>query len=179
MAYIDDATNNVFCRFYDYEGTMPAMDSFKRYVRRYGLPQSVYMDKHTTYKSTRRLTVEEELRGQSEPMSQFERALDELGVEVIHANSPQAKGRVERLFAVLQDRLVTAPGSDQIGCHLQDKQPEPDRQGKIRDPQSDSPDGLRVPIALQSGVEKFVTVIGHDGYHGDTRDQDDRGERFS
>jgi hypothetical protein len=36
MGYIDDATNNVFGRFYDYEGTMPAMDSFKRYVRRYG-----------------------------------------------------------------------------------------------------------------------------------------------
>ena len=41
-----------------------------------------------------------------EPLSQFERALKELGVEVIHALSPQAKGRIERLFGVLQDRLV-------------------------------------------------------------------------
>lgn len=47
MGYIDDATGNVFGRFYDYEGTVPAMESFKRY----GLPQSVYLDKHTTYKS--------------------------------------------------------------------------------------------------------------------------------
>ncbi|MFQ5586045.1 MAG: ISNCY family transposase [Thermodesulfobacteriota bacterium] len=106
MGYIDDATGNVFGRFYDYEGTAPAMESFKGYVKRYGLPQSVYLDRHSTYKSTKRLTAEEELRGQSSPMSQFERALEELGVEVIHANSPQAKGRVERLFGTLQDRLV-------------------------------------------------------------------------
>jgi len=106
MGYIDDATSTVSGRFYDYEGTMPAMDSFKRYVRRYGLPMSVYLDKHTTYKSQRKLTVEEELAGVSEPLSQFERALEELGVEVIHAHSPQAKGRVERLFGTLQDRLV-------------------------------------------------------------------------
>ena len=101
MGYIDDATSTVSGRFYDYEGTMPAMDSFKRYVRRYGLPMSVYLDKHTTYKSPRKLTVEEELAGVSEPLSQFERALDELRVEVIHAHSPQAKGRVERLFGTL------------------------------------------------------------------------------
>ncbi len=105
LAYIDDATSNVFARFYDYEGTIPAMDSFKRYVRRYGLPISVYLDKHTTYKSTKKLTEWEEIEG-LEPLSQFERALKELGVEVIHAYSPQAKGRVERLFGVLQDRLV-------------------------------------------------------------------------
>jgi len=106
MGYIDDATNNVFARFYDYEGTYPAMDSFKRYVKKYGLPMSAYMDKHTTYKSTKKLTLEEELEGRSEPMSQFERALDELGVELIHAHSPQAKGRIERLFGVFQDRLI-------------------------------------------------------------------------
>lgn len=105
VAYIDDATNHVFARFYDYEGTMPAMDSFKRYVRRSGLPLSIYLDRHTTYKSTKKLSEWEELEG-VEPLSQFERALEELGVEVIHAYSPQAKGRVERLFGVLQDRLV-------------------------------------------------------------------------
>lgn len=105
MGYIDDATGEFFGRFYDYEGTIPAMDSFRRYIRRYGLPQSVYLDKHSTYKSTAKPTVEDELSGQ-EHLSQFERALKELGVEVIHANSPQAKGRVERVFRTLQDRLV-------------------------------------------------------------------------
>lgn len=106
MLYIDDATGNVFGWFYDHEGTLPAMDGFKRYARRYGLPMSVYLDRHTTYKSTRKLTPEEELMGVAEPLSQFERALKELGVEVMHAYSPQAKGRVERAFGVLQDRLV-------------------------------------------------------------------------
>lgn len=106
MGYIDDATSTVYGRFYEYEGTAPAMASFKRYVKKYGLPLSVYLDKHTTYRSQRRLTVDEELAGQVQPLSQFERALEELGVEVIHAHSPQAKGRVERLFGTLQDRLV-------------------------------------------------------------------------
>jgi len=105
MGYIDDASNEVYARFYPYEGTYPAMDSFWRYTERYGVPLSIYFDKHSTYKSTGKPTVEEELLGQG-PMSQFERALHELGVEVIHADSPQAKGRIERLFRSLQDRLI-------------------------------------------------------------------------
>jgi len=105
MGYIDDATGKVFARFYDYEGTVPAMDSFKRYIRKSGLPMKVYLDKHTTYKSTAKPTIQDEL-DRVEPLSQFERALKELGVEVIHAHSPQAKGRIERLFGTLQDRLV-------------------------------------------------------------------------
>ena len=105
MGYIDDATNTVHGRFYDYEGTMPAMDSMKRYIKRYGIPQSVYLDKHSTYKSWAEPTIEEQLNGQR-PMSHFEKSLEEIEIEVIHANSPQAKGRVERLFKTLQDRLV-------------------------------------------------------------------------
>jgi len=105
MGYIDDATGEAFGRFYEYEGTMPAMDSFRRYIRRSGIPLSVYLDKHTTYKSPAKPSIEEELQG-VEPLSEFERALQELGVEVIHAHSAQAKGRIERLFGTLQDRLV-------------------------------------------------------------------------
>jgi len=105
MGYIDDATGKVFARFYDYEGTIPAMDSFKRYVRKRGLPLKVYLDKHSTYKSTAKPTIEEELDG-VEPLSEFERALRELGVEISHAHSPQAKGRIERLFRTFQDRVI-------------------------------------------------------------------------
>lgn len=105
MGYIDDATNTVHGRFYDYEGTMPAMDSMKRYIKQYGIPKSVYLDKHTTYKAWAEPTIEEQLNDQK-PMSHFEKSLAELAIEVIHANSPQAKGRVERLFKTLQDRLV-------------------------------------------------------------------------
>jgi transposase len=105
MAYIDDASSRVCARFYEYEGTIPALDSFERYVRRYGVPHSVYTDKHTTYRALGEPTVAQQLAGKK-PQSQFERALAELGVTVIHAHSPQAKGRVERLFKTLQDRLV-------------------------------------------------------------------------
>jgi len=105
MGYIDDAMGEVFGRFYPYEGTIPAMDSFKRYIRRNGLPMSVYLDKHTTYKSTAKPTIQDQLNNTG-ALSEFERALEELGVKVIHANSPQAKGRIERLFKTLQDRLV-------------------------------------------------------------------------
>ncbi len=103
MGYIDDATGNTFGKFYDYEGTIPAMGSFREYVKKYGFPQSMYLDQHSTYKVTSQAKEEER---QQMLMSQFERGLRELGVKVIHANSPQAKGRVERLFGTLQDRLV-------------------------------------------------------------------------
>ena len=105
MGYIDDATGKVFGRFYDYEGTIPAMDSFKGYVKKHGLPMAVYLDRHTTYKSPAKASIQDELENEK-PLSEFERALKELGVEVIHATSAPAKGRVERLFGTLQDRLV-------------------------------------------------------------------------
>ena len=105
MGYIDDATNKVFARFHEYEGTIPAMDSFRRYIRKYGIPGKVYSDKHTTYKSPAKSSIEDDING-TKPLSQFERALKELGVDVIHAHSPQAKGRIERLFKTFQDRVV-------------------------------------------------------------------------
>ena len=106
MGYIDDATSTVEARFYDHEGTVPALDSFRCWVQRYGIPCSVYLDKHTTYRSPQIPTVEEQLQGHEQSQSQFQRAMSELGVEVIHAHSPAAKGRIERLFQTLQDRLV-------------------------------------------------------------------------
>lgn len=105
MGYIDDATGKAYARFCDSEDLPGALDSFKRYCRLYGIPQSVYLDKHTIYRSPKEPTLQEQLQGK-EPQSQFERALSELGVKMIHANSPQAKGRIERLFKTLQDRLV-------------------------------------------------------------------------
>lgn len=103
MGYIDDATGRIYARFYEYEGTMPARDSFKRYIRKYGIPVSIYLDKHTTYKSPKKTAFPSY---DEEPLSQFERAMKELGVEVKHAHSPQAKGRIERLFRTFQDRVV-------------------------------------------------------------------------
>ena len=74
-------------------------------MRRYGVPLCAYSDQHTTYRAPGEPTVAEQLAGEK-PQSQFERALAELGVELIHAHSPQAKGRGERLFKTLQDRFV-------------------------------------------------------------------------
>ncbi|MCL5259319.1 MAG: ISNCY family transposase [Nitrospirae bacterium] len=105
MAVIDDATGEVFARFFPYEGTWPALEVVREYLERYGVPMAVYLDRHGAYQSKAAPTVEEEVAG-TRPMSQFERAMAELSVRVIHARSPQGKGRVERLFGTLQDRLV-------------------------------------------------------------------------
>jgi hypothetical protein len=105
MGYIDDATGRVFARFYPYEGTMPALDSTRRYIDRHGIPMSIYLDKHQTYRSNREPTIEEEL-GNIRPLTEYARSVEELGIKVIHAHSPQAKGRVERAFRTFQDRLV-------------------------------------------------------------------------
>lgn len=106
MAYIGDATSTVFTLFYDYKGTIPAMNSFKRHTKKYGILQSIYQDRHSTHKSSRKLTTEEEIEGMEKLLSQLERALGELGATVTHAYYPQAKGRAERLFGTLQDRLI-------------------------------------------------------------------------
>jgi transposase len=63
MAYIDDAIGRAYFRFYEYESTIPAMDSFMRYIRRYGIPMSIYFDRHTTYKSPAEPTIQEEING--------------------------------------------------------------------------------------------------------------------
>jgi len=105
MGQIDDATNKVAAEFHDYEGTLPFMASFKSYVRSKGIPISVYIDRHTTYKSNKKPSIEDELENR-EPLTEVGRALEELGVDVIFAHSAQAKGRIERLFRTFQDRLV-------------------------------------------------------------------------
>lgn len=66
---------------------------------------AVYTDRHTIFRSPKRATLEQELSGE-EPRTQFGRVMHELGIEMIPAYSPQAKGRVERLLGTFQDRLV-------------------------------------------------------------------------
>ena len=110
MGYVDDATGRFYGRFYDHEGVYPAvypaMDSLRRYIELYGLPLALYLDKHSTYKTTRQADMDEMLKDKQQAETQFERAAQELGIKLIHAHSPQAKGRVERVFRTLQDRLV-------------------------------------------------------------------------
>jgi hypothetical protein len=106
MGYIDDATSRIYARFYEYEGTKPAMESLKAYINRYGIPTSIYLDKHSTYKTNKKYTYQDWPFRDNEELTQFARACRQLGIELIYANSPQAKGRIERVFGTLQDRLV-------------------------------------------------------------------------
>jgi transposase len=96
MVVIDDATSRTYARFYPAETTEAAFDVFGRWMKRQGVPRSVYVDRHSIYRDD----------GHPENPTQFGRAMKELGVELICAHSPQAKGRVERRNAVFQDRLV-------------------------------------------------------------------------
>ncbi len=105
MVMVDDATNQTLARFYPAEDTAAAYDVFERYVNRYGLPAALYPDRDSIYVCTREACLEEDL-ADTGPETQFARAMRELGVDLIPAHSPQAKGRVERRHGLFQDRLV-------------------------------------------------------------------------
>ncbi len=106
MGYIDDATGRFYGRFHEYEGTQPAMESLKRYIALYGIPRSIYLDKHSTYKNNHKERYTDWPFRDNQELTQFARACKQLGIGLIHAHSPQAKGRVERVFETHQDRLV-------------------------------------------------------------------------
>ena len=107
MVMIDDATNHTYARFFEAETTEAAMTMVCHYAKQHGLPRSFYVDRDSIYRVNREATVDETLAGEP-ALSQFGRAMKELGVKLICAHSPQAKGRVERRNGVLQDRLVKA-----------------------------------------------------------------------
>jgi len=107
LAALDDATGRVLAAIF-----RPEEDAhgyfllLRQLVRRYGLPAALYSDRHSIFHVWARTpqTLAEQLRGQRD-LSQIGRALEELGIRWIGAHSPQAKGRIERLFGTFQDRL--------------------------------------------------------------------------
>src|SRR6185436_3575082 len=105
MVMVDDATNQMRARFFAEETTRASYDVLEGWVRKHGLPGSLYVDRDSIYRCEGVASIAEQLAGKL-PQTQFERAMEALGVELILANSPQAKGRVERMNGVLQDRLV-------------------------------------------------------------------------
>ena len=106
MGAIDDATGRVLCLlFRPSEDQVGYILLLRSIAQRYGLPLSIYHDRHTILRSPKQPTLEDELAGQP-PMSQVQRIMHELGIESIAAHSPQAKGRIERLWGTLQDRLT-------------------------------------------------------------------------
>jgi len=96
MVMIDDASNRTYARFYAAETTAAAFEVFGRWVGRQGVPRALYVDWHAIYRDG----------DHPDDPTQFGRAMQDLGVELIQAHSPQAKGRVERRNALFQDRLV-------------------------------------------------------------------------
>jgi transposase len=105
IAVIDDATSRIHAQFVEHDTTEQNLRTLGGWLRRYGRPLAHYTDKNSIFRSNRPAAISEQLRGER-AHSQFGRALQELGIEWIAAQSPQAKGRIERLFATLQDRLV-------------------------------------------------------------------------
>jgi hypothetical protein len=107
MVMVDDATNRIRVRFSEEETTRASYDLLEVWVRQHGLPGAVYVDRDSIYRCEGPSSVADQLAGK-ERQTQFGRAMSQLEVELILAHSPQAKGRVERMNGVLQDRLVKA-----------------------------------------------------------------------
>lgn len=98
LVYVDDATGRIMqLHFADTESTTSYFEASRRYIERHGKPRAFYADRAAVFRSASATT-----RGPT----QFQRALDDLGITLICANSPQAKGKVERANRTLQDRLV-------------------------------------------------------------------------
>ena len=105
LVFIDDATSQIlYAEFVNVEDTLTLMRSTWKYLERYGRAVAFYVDKDSIYKIN--FPAKYESLRLDDPMTQFTRAMGELGIEVICADSPQAKGRVERGFDTHQDRLV-------------------------------------------------------------------------
>jgi transposase len=105
IALIDDATSRIWGRFTEHDTTEENLRTLQGWLRRYGRPLAHYTDNASIFRKAGPQPLSEQLRG--DPLrTQFGRALNELGIEWIAAHSPQAKGRIERLFETLQDRLV-------------------------------------------------------------------------
>ena len=109
---IDDATGKVpWACFREQEDAHGYFVVMRQTVTRFGIPMAAYADRHSIFYQgkevqLRKLSLEEQLAARREP-TQFGRLLNELGVQLIHALSPQAKGRVERLWGTFQDRLAS------------------------------------------------------------------------
>ncbi|MGH8649394.1 MAG: ISNCY family transposase, partial [Burkholderiales bacterium] len=105
IAMIDDASSRLLGRFVRHDSTEENLRMLQSYLERWGRPVAFYTDQAGLFQVNRPASREEELAGEA-ARTQIGRALEELGIEWIAAHSPQAKGRVERCFGTLQDRLV-------------------------------------------------------------------------
>lgn len=105
IAMIDDATSRLWARLVEHDSTEENLRTLEGWLRQYGRPVAFYTDKASLFHVNRPADRDEQLRGVP-ARTQIRRALDELDIAGIVAHSPQAKGRIERAFGTLQDRLV-------------------------------------------------------------------------
>jgi hypothetical protein len=116
MDLVDDATNRTLARLGKEETIWAAAGALRAWIERYGVPLALYVDWKNLYR--RAATAKERMRGE-EPVTQFGRMCGKLGIELIAASSPQAKGRVERIHGTHQDRLVKKLRRKQIRSHTE------------------------------------------------------------
>ena len=115
MNMVDDATAETLCRLGGQETIWAAAGVLRRWIEKYGVPRGLYTDWKNVYK--RRPTAREQLHGIAAE-TQFGRMCERLGIRIIAANSPQAKGRVERNNGTHQDRLVKKLRRKKIASHV-------------------------------------------------------------
>ena len=116
MDLVDDATSKTLARLGDEETIWAAANTLREWIAKYGVPQALYVDWKNLYK--RAPTARELLRGE-EPVTRLGRRCEKLGIRIIAAGSPQAKGRVERHHGTHQDRLIKKMRRKKIGTHEQ------------------------------------------------------------
>lgn len=168
---IDDATSEVvYAYLQPTETTAGYIRMLRSITSRHGIPLALYHDRHSIFKVTNhQMTLDEQLADKS-PQTQLGRILNELGINSISANSPQAKGRVERLWNTFQDRLVSelrlagACNLDQANQVLKEFLPDYNRRFKVQAKESGSAYRLPAPDfkADQVFCYKYTRVVGAD-----------------
>lgn len=162
IVMIDDATSRLDARFVRHDSTEENLRVLKGYLEQWGRPLAFYTDKAGLFKVNRPPSGDEQLRGEP-ARTQIGRALEELGIEWIPAHSPQAKGRVERCFGTLQDRLVKglrlagAGTLEQANVYLeQEFLPEWERRFSV--PPA-NPTDAHQPLARQHDLAAILSVV--------------------
>jgi transposase len=162
VVMIDDASNRLQARFVRQDSTEENLRVLQQYLEQWGRPVAFYTDKAGLFKVNRPANREEQLRGQ-EPLTQIGRALEELGVDWIAAHSPQAKGRVERCFGTLQDRLVKglrlagAGTLEQANAYLQ-QEFLPEWEGRFTVEPANPTDAHR-PLGREHDLAAILSVV--------------------
>lgn len=159
IQFVDDATSKIlYAKFCNWESTNNYFDCLEGYLKKHGKPLELYVDKHSVFKVNR-----EELKKSNEE-TVFHKALKTLGIELICANSPQAKGRVERKNGVLQDRLTKEmrlrglASIEEGNLYLEEEFIEVHNKQFGKEPAE--PQNAHKPLSAKENLEKILAIHG-------------------